>query len=193
MFGWLTDVSRSIVAELERHGIAVRHTHPPGVRVPGFALTAAEIDSIESVIAIFDGDWVDSRFGGRRVSRRRLRADANEACELATATALTVGARRVLLICDARRLPPGRRAIALQWTRGLTHRISYECLVNGLPELVARYAVLDTDDVRDVADAVVTWQQGAAADNRRRWPLNPVVGGTEVTPASSAPRRTPLS
>ncbi|MUM28254.1 hypothetical protein [Mycolicibacterium sp. CBMA 295] len=113
---------------------------------------------------------------------------------MATTTALTVGARRVLLICDARRLPSSRRAYAARWTRSLAHRIGYECVVNGLPGLSASYAVIDTDnDVRDVAEAVVTWHGGHTADNPRRWPLYPVVGNAGVTPASSTPHRPPPS
>ena len=211
MLGWLTDLSGSATASLRRAGIPVKHAHPPCARAPirtrwhttgspAPPLSAAEIDSIESVITIFDGRSVRSQFGGRRTIawRRRLRACENEACELATATALTVGARRVLLICDVRRLPPGRRAIALRWTRGLTHRIAYECLVNGLPELVARYAVIDTDDdVGDVAAAAVSWHTGHDTD-RQRWPLHPVARDTGardsgVTPASSVPHRNPQS
>lgn len=206
MLGWLTDLSGSVTASLRRAGIPVKHAHPPCARVPirtrwhttgspAPPLSAAEIDSIESVITIFDGRSVRSRFGGRRTIawRRRLRACENDACESATATALTVGARRVLLICDARRLPPGRRAIALRWTRGLTHRIAYECLVNGLPELAARYVVIDTDDdVRDVAAAVVSWHTGHDAD-RHRLPLHPLARDTGVTPASSVPDRHPQS
>ncbi|OBF46061.1 hypothetical protein A5719_00855 [Mycolicibacterium peregrinum] len=211
MLGWLTDLSGSVTASLRRAAIAVKHAHPPCARVPirtpwhttgspAPLLSAAEIDSVESVITIFDGRSVRSRFGGRRTIawHRRLRACENEECELATATALTVGARRVLLICDARRLPPGRRAIALRWTRGLTHRIGYECLVNGLPELAASCAVINTDDdVREVAAAVVSWHTGHDAD-RQRWPLHPVARNTGtrdtgVTPASSAPHRNPQS
>ncbi|MBP2454314.1 hypothetical protein [Mycolicibacterium lutetiense] len=207
VLGWLTDLSGSIAAALGRSGVTAKHAHPPGAHVPirsrwssadsaELPLSPAEIDSIDSVIAVLDGPTTRIRFGGRHnwASRRRLRGYANDACESTTRAALTVGARRTLLICDARRLPAGRRASAVRWTRDLAYRIGYECVVNGLPGHAASYAVIDTDDdVRDVADAVVTWQQGAAADNRRRWPLNPVVGGTEVTPASSAPHRTPLS
>ncbi|MED5815110.1 hypothetical protein VST63_22345 [Mycolicibacterium sp. 050232] len=206
MLGWLTDLSGSVTTSLRRAEIPVKHAHPPCAQVPirtrwrttdsaAPPLSATEIDSIESVITVFDGHWVRARFGGRRTFawRRRLRACANEACESATTTALTVGARRVLLICDARRLPPGRRAIALRWTRNLAHRISYECLVNGLPGHAAAYAVIDTDDdVREVAAAVVPWHAGHDT-NRQRWPLHPVVRGSGVTPASSAPHRTPRS
>ncbi len=192
MLSWLTDLSGAIATTLGRDGIGVKHAHPEGARTP---LSAAEIDSIESVIVIFDGHSVRSRFGGPRTFgwRRRLRARANEACDATATAALTVGARRVLLICDARRLPPGRRAIAQRWTRGLAHRIGYECLVNGLPEFAARYAVIDSDDdVPDVAAAVVPWHAGHSTE-RQRGPLHPAVAGTIVTPASSAPHRTPLS
>lgn len=207
VLGWLTDLSGAIAAALGRDDIAAKHTHPPYRRAPARTpwrttdsaaprLSAAEIDSIESVIAIFDGHSVQTRFAGRRncASRRRLRACANEACDTTTTAALTVGARRVLLICDARRLPPGRRPYAARWTRNLAHRIGYECVVNGLPGHSASYAVIDTDDdVREVADAVVTWHAGRAADNERRWPLHPVVGNAGVTPANSTPHRIPPS
>ncbi|MEW2481929.1 hypothetical protein AB0876_20270 [Mycobacterium sp. NPDC049093] len=208
VLGWLTDLSGSIAAALERGGITAKHAHPPGTHLPirsrwltagpeELSLSAAEIDSIDSVIAILEGPTMRIRFGGRHnwASRRQLRRYANEACASTTRAALTVGARRTLLICDARRLPPGRRAIALRWTRDLAYRIGYECVVNGLPGHAASYAVIDTDDdVRDVADAIVTWQQGTAADDRRRrWPLHPVLGSAEVMPASSRPHRTPPS
>ncbi|MEV0668631.1 hypothetical protein [Mycobacterium sp. NPDC050441] len=203
MLGWLTDLSGSITTSLGRADVPVKHAHPPCARVPirtrwhttDSATPPLSADEIESVITVFDGHSVRSRFGGRRTIawRRRLRSCANEACELATTTALTVGARRVLLICDARRLPSSRRPDAIRWIRDLAHRISYECLVNGLPGHSAAYAVIDTDDdVRDVAEAVVPWHAGHRAE-RQQWPLHPVVSGTGVTPASSAPHRTPLS
>ncbi|WP_454788386.1 hypothetical protein [Mycolicibacterium lutetiense] len=206
MLGWLTDLSGSITTSLRRADIQVKHAHPPCARAPIRTrwhttdsatppLSADEIDSIESVITIFDGHSVRSRFGGRQTIawRRRLRGWANEACGLATTIALTVGARRVLLICDARRLPSSQRPDAIRWTRNLAHRISYECLVNGLPGHSAAYAVIDTDDdVRDVAEVVVPWHAGHRAE-RQRWPLHPVASGAGVTPASSAPHRTPPS
>lgn len=207
VLGWLTDLSGSIAAALERSGLTAKHAHPPGTHLPirsprrtddsaELPLSPAEIDSIDSVIAILDGLAMRTRFGGRPnwASRRRIRKYANDVCASTTRAALTVGARRTLLICDARQLPADRRASAVRWTRDLAYRIGYECVVNGLPGHAASYAVIDTDDdVRDVSDAVATWQQGTAADHRRRWPLNSVVGGAEVTPASSAPHRTPLS
>jgi hypothetical protein len=203
VLGWLTDLSGSIDASLGRDGTVAKHAHPPGARVPARTrwrttdptnptLSAAEIDSIESVITVFDGQSVRSQFGERQscALRRRSRARANAACDLTTTAALTVGARRVLLVCDARRLPAGRRAHAARWTRNLAHRIGYECMVNGLPGNSASYAVIDTDeDVGDVADAVATWHGGRGADGGRRWPLFPVVGDSGVTPASSTPHR----
>ncbi|WP_166909020.1 hypothetical protein [Mycobacterium sp. DL440] len=206
MLGWLTDLSESITAYLRRADILAKRAHPPCARMPFRTrwhtidsapprLSADEIDSIESVIVIFDGHSVQTRFGGRQsIARsRRLRACANEACALTTTTALTVGALRVLLICDARRLPSSRRPDAIRWTRDLAHRISYECLVNGLSGHSAAYAVIDTDeDVRDVAEAAVPWHAGHRAE-RQRWPLHPVVSSADVTRARSAPRRTPPS
>ncbi|MGV0811456.1 hypothetical protein ABQF34_05800 [Mycolicibacterium boenickei] len=207
VLGWLTDLSGSIAMSLGRHDVATKHAHPPCAQAPNrtrwrttdsaeLQLSAAEIDSIESVIAIFDGHSVQTRLAGRQncASRRRLRAYTNDACTSVTTAALTVGARRVLLICDARRLSPSRRPYAARWTRHLTHRIGYEGLVNGLPKHSASYAVIDTnDDVRGVADAVVLWHRGRAADNGRRVPLHPMVGDAEVTPASSTPHRLPPS
>ncbi len=197
VLGWLTDLSGSIVAALGRDDIVTKHAHPPCTRVPirtrwratdsaALPLSAAEIESIESVIAIFDGHFMHSRFGGRQncASRRRLRACASEACEMATTAALTVGARRALLIGDARRLPPSRRASATRWTRNLAHRVGYECAVNGLPGHSASYAAIDTDDdVPDVADAVVSWHTGHSTEQPRRSPLHPVVGNSGFTPA----------
>lgn len=196
VLGWLTDVSGAITAALGRSQIAVKHAHPPVThktfrqrwRTTESAappLSAAEIDSIESVIAIFDGHTVRARFGGRQncASRRRLRVSANEACDSTTAAALTVGARRVLLICDARRLPGRRRAHAASWTRDLAHRIGYECSVNGLPDN-ASYAVIESDaEVTEIADVVVGWHDSDGPG----WPLRPAPEGT-VTSASSAPR-----
>lgn len=207
MLSWLTDLSRSVTAALERREIPVKHAHPPGSgtafrrrwcrsdsAVP--QLSAVEIDSIESVIAVFDEHTVRSRFGGRQTCRwrRTLRAYANEAGDLVTSTALTVGARRVLLICDARRLASGRRASATRWTHDLARRISYECLVNGLAGHSAGYAVIDTDDeVHEVAEAVVAWHHGYGNAQEPRWPLHPVRGSAGVTPSSSVPHRPPRS
>ncbi|ALI28983.1 hypothetical protein XA26_51890 [Mycolicibacterium fortuitum] len=207
MLSWLTDLSRPVTAALERREVPVKHAHPPGsgtaFRAPrrrgGSAvpqLSAVEIDSIESVIAVFDEHSVRSRFGGRQTCRwrRALRAYANEAGDLITSTALTVGARRVLLICDARRLASGRRASATRWTHDLARRISYECLVNGLAGHSAGYAVIDTDDeVHEVAEAVVAWHDGYSNGQDPRWPLHPIAGGHGVTPSSSVPHRSPRS
>ncbi|WKG04480.1 hypothetical protein [Mycolicibacterium sp. HK-90] len=186
VFGWLTDLSGAIGSSLEGHGVTVQHAHPPCLCGPmsGPVPTAGPGGAeIESVITIFDGHSVQTLLGRRQdwASRRRLRACANEACELTTTAALTAGARRVLLIGDARRLPPRRRPSAERWTRNLAHRIGYECSVNGMPDHAASYAVVDTDgDVRGVADAVVAWHAGHPH-------------GADLTSASSAPHPNPPS
>ncbi|MCV7069025.1 hypothetical protein H7H51_30885 [Mycolicibacterium farcinogenes] len=199
VFGWLTDLSGAIGSALEGHGVTIRHAHPPCLGAP-MTTEVPAIDpgatEIESVITIFDGHFVQTGFDGRHnwASRRRLRACANETCELTTTAALAVGARRVLLIGDARRLPPRRRSSAVRWIRDLAHRIGYECSVNGLPDHVASYALIDTDDdVRGVADAVAAWHADGPVAPPRRGPRYPGPRGLDLTTASSAPRPTPPS
>lgn len=199
VFGWLTDLSGAIGSSLEGRGVTVQHAHPPCLCAPTTrTVPAPEFGGaeIESVITIFDGHSMQARFGGRQnwASRRRLRACANEACEVTTAAALTVGARRVLLIGDARWLPARRRPSATRWTRNLAHRIGYECSVNGLPGHAASYAMVDTDDeVRDLADAVVAWHVDDHVDTDRRDPRYPAARGADLIPASSTPHPIPPS
>ena len=105
-------------------------------------------------------------------------------------TALTVGARRSLLICDVRQLPAGGRVVATRWIRNLAHRIGYECVVNGLSGHWASYVMIEIDDeVGQAAEAVVAWHGADSADNGRRWPLHPVhLGRTGSGPSTpSAP------
>jgi hypothetical protein len=115
------------------------------------------------MIVILDQHAAEALFGGRHscASRKRLRAWEDDACESAVETALTTGARRLLTVCDARRLSYGQRLRAVRCVHGVAQRVGYECSMNGLQRLVTSYALIGTgDDLRRVADAAVTWHEG---------------------------------
>lgn len=112
--------------------------------------------SAGSAILIMDAGSTNTLFVERRscATRRLRRACENDWSE----TTLSRGARRVLVVCDARRLTFGQRMRGIRWARDLAHRIGYESSINGVSGLVASYAVVDTDDDVDrTAKAVAKW------------------------------------
>lgn len=179
IFGQPSDISEGIVTSFGRHGIAASQPRLPcdPKRVDSLWRTVDSasrplpgIDrSTDSLILILDSDSAELLFTRHRScsSRRRLRTYENDACELTVTTALTVGARRLLVAIDARRLTFGQRVRAIGRVRGLVHRVGYECSINGHHRLATHYTVIDTDDdVRRTAEAVVTWHRGLLSRRR---------------------------
>ncbi|KUH88905.1 hypothetical protein AU186_08790 [Mycobacterium sp. GA-1999] len=180
IYGRLPGVAEAIAAAYRSHAIVVRHGRPPcerptASRWPGTvagsaAATGADDEPLESAILILDADAVESLFGDghSRPSRRRLRACESDCCQLGLAAVATRGARRVLVVCDVRRVSFGQRMRARRWVRNLAHRIDYESSINGFDELATALAEIGTDEeVGFVAAAAVDWhrrgQVGSAA------------------------------
>lgn len=153
-----SSLSEAIAAACRDRGIAVVRQRLSAATTPNLP---HDVTALDSAVAIVDADCVDSMFGGHHAARRRLRQCGDAICEAASTAALESGARRVLVIGDARGLSFGRGARAERWLRDLAHRIGYEGSINGLTGLVTSYAVVETDrQVRPIAEAVADWHRG---------------------------------
>lgn len=156
--GRASSLSEAIAAACQNRGIAVVRHRLDAATTPNLPHDATSLDS---AVAIVDADCVDSMFGEHHAIRRRLRQCGDAICEAASMAAGELGARRVLVIGDARGLSFGRGARAERWLRDLAHRIGYEGSINGLTGLVTSYAVVETDrQVRAIAEAVADWHRG---------------------------------
>ncbi len=134
-------------------------------------------DAADSIVLILDETRADSMFSGHRlaVSKRRARLHQNDICDSTIAVALRTGPRRLLVVCDARHLSFGQRVRVVSWIRQLLHRVGYECAINGLQNLVTRYALIDhADEVPRTAARAVEWHRGHPADGPApQVPLSP--------------------
>jgi len=119
-------------------------------------------DSVDSTIMVVEAPSTDALVGRICcVSRRRLRARESDLCNQAVSTVLAHGASRVLIVCDARRLPIEQRArvIGRLWDSAV--RIKYESAINGAGQVVTSYAVINSDDdVHRIAAAAAAWHRG---------------------------------
>lgn len=118
ILGPTSELTRSMIESLRRLSVDV---------VEG---SAREVDS---VIVVLDIEHPESLLAERYSCRSGLRRRAyeNEVCGVAVGTALATGARRVVVVCDGRRLTFGQRIRAAGMVRRLARRIDYECELNG--------------------------------------------------------------
>lgn len=143
----------SVVAEFRRDGA-------PSSSTERAATTPA-------TIVVIDRSLIESLFrdraGGAGIVRtfdrvRRERSTERRICGMATTSALSIAARRLLLVCDIGQTSRDERTRALRWVRGLAHRIGYECSVNGLHGLATWYTVVVAGtDHAQAATSVVEW------------------------------------
>lgn len=167
VLGRRSELTASMVAALRRHGVtAIEEAARGGSR--------ERVTAVESMILVVDGHRAETLFGERPSyrSRRRVAAWENDACDLVVTTALDTGARRILAVCDGRRLTFGQRTRAVGVFRRLARRIDYECAINGLAPVATSYGVIDADcDVARLAEAAgrSTLRSGAS-------PAGPVPG-----------------
>ncbi|MGE2732194.1 hypothetical protein ACQI4F_22230 [Mycolicibacterium vaccae] len=153
LLGPSAEVLQRLTEALRRDGVTVAGTYSRSE-----ATTLADSDSVDTIVVVADRPLLSG------ATPRQLRTWGNETADWAITTALTAGVRRLVLVCDARGLPFDRRTHALGWLRGLTHRIGYECHINGAEGLVTAEAVIDTDaDVAATAEAVSAWHRVAPA------------------------------
>jgi hypothetical protein len=155
IIGRPSDVSVTIATALRREGVTARHSR--------MSRSPVGVHAVDSMIVVLDQAVADTLFNDRHTwtTRKRLRAWENDSCELAVATALTLGARRLLTVCDARQLSFGQRVRAVRRVQRMAQRVAYECSINGMGRLTTTYAVVDTDDdLSRVADAAMTWHEG---------------------------------
>ncbi|WP_156426737.1 hypothetical protein [Mycobacterium sp. IS-3022] len=188
IYGRLPGVAEAIAAAYRSHGIAVCHGRPPCGRPTASRWTGtvawpasaagSDDEPLEAAILILDADAVESLFGDghSRPPRRRLRACESDCSQLGLAAVATRGARRVLVVCDVRRLSFGQRMRARRWVRNLAHRIAYESSINGFDELATALAEIGTDEeVAFAAAAAVDWhrrEQLSSAAQPERLPLS---------------------
>ncbi|MFE3446683.1 hypothetical protein ACFXNW_26950 [Nocardia sp. NPDC059180] len=121
----------------------------------------------EAVIVIVDQSLVDYLFGEHTGSgagirlfgrARRVRSAEHQICDLATKAAITIAARRLLVVCDAERTSAAERTRAIRWVRSVAHRVGYECAINGLHGLATSYTVIVSGTtVGHAARSVVDW------------------------------------
>jgi hypothetical protein len=158
ILGRHTELVDAFVTAFERHGVMALH---------GDTAVEQADDAADSIILILDETRGDSLFSGHRlaISKRRTRLYQNAVCESAVAVALRTGPRRLLVVCDARHLSFGQRIRVISWIRQLLHRVGYECAINGLQNLVTRYALIDhAGEVACTAERAVGWHRGHPAD-----------------------------
>ncbi|MBF6452652.1 hypothetical protein [Nocardia cyriacigeorgica] len=139
------------------HHPATGKTSPPTAAEPGTAAIIVLVD--RSLIEFSFGDRTGSATVIRRLDRaRRIRSIERQMRDMATNSALSIAARRLLIVCDAGRTSPAERAEAIRWVRGLAHRIGYECSINGLHGLGTWYTVVvPGTDIAHASRSVVEW------------------------------------
>lgn len=143
----------SVVTEFRRHGAPASSTERA-------ATTPA-------TIVVIDRSLIESLFRDRAAGAgivrtfdrvRRERSTERRICGMATTSALSIAARRLLIVCDTGQTSRDERTRALRWVRGLAHRIGYECSVNGLHGLATWYTVVVAGtDHAQAAKSVVEW------------------------------------
>lgn len=149
VFGRATELYESMAAELRRHGVIDDESGESGTGT--------------SIIVVLDDGLIVSVVGDGAISevRRQDRASETQIREAVTDTAIATGAQRLLVVCDVRHTPDDKHARAIDWLRDLTHRIGYECSMNGLHDLAASIAVVRSDaEALRTAHAVVDWHKG---------------------------------
>ncbi|TLF75394.1 hypothetical protein FEK34_21975 [Nocardia cyriacigeorgica] len=120
-----------------------------------------------ATIVILDRSMIEFLFRDRTSSAGvvrifdRIRREGpveRQLCGMATTSALSIAARRLLIVCDIGQTSRDERTRALRWVRGLAHRIGYECSVNGLHGLATWYTVVVAGtDRAHAARSVVEW------------------------------------
>ncbi|NKY58250.1 hypothetical protein [Nocardia flavorosea] len=164
----------AILTEINRCGVPASYAAapniprsmlgPPAVAQP---ITVGRRSGAEAIVVVIDRSLVDHLFGrsgdGRpnRWSPLRPappRSYENLLCEQVIATATTVDARRLLILCDAEQASRIERTRAIRWVREVAHRIGYECSINGLLDLGTSYLILVADvEAGAAARSVVDW------------------------------------
>lgn len=111
----------------------------------GIDVVEGSAREVDSVILVLDLEQPESLLAERHSCRSGLRRRAyeNEVCAVAVGTALDTGARRVVVVCDGRRLTFGQRIRAAGMVRRLARRIDYECEINGDGPVETSYALVD--------------------------------------------------
>lgn len=169
-----TGLAEALLTEVNRCGIpasstgpeeeARREYGPPATPRP---IIVGRRSGYQAIVVVIDGPLVEFLFGesgdgrpSRRLLIRPTRAGqcANRLCERVTDTATAVDARRLLIVCDAEHASKPERTRAIRWIREVTHRIGYECSMNGLHNLATSYLVLVADvEASTAARSVVDW------------------------------------
>lgn len=161
-FGNNPAIGSLIVEALSPHAAGVDLANPPRGSPPtDSAIRGAP--SVETVILVIDRGTIGSLFTERPTcaARTRRRVQGGRICDLGVEHALFLGARRVVVVGDARGLTFGGRVRAVRWVRDLARGIAYEGSINGAHPLAASYALIDTaGDVGRIAEAALTDRVG---------------------------------
>ncbi|WP_280436872.1 hypothetical protein [Nocardia carnea] len=175
--------TEAILTEVNRCGIPASYAGAPGVPrqraecerpATPRPITIGRRSGAQAIVVVIDRSLLeflvgDSGYGppNRRLPllrSARVRLCENRLCERVGATALTIDARRLLIVCDAGQASRAERTRAIRWVRRVAHRIGYECSIEGLPTLGTAYLVVVSDiEAGTVARSVVDWYRAGGA------------------------------
>lgn len=164
----------AILTEINRCGVPASYAAaphiprsplgPPAVPQP---ITVGRRSGAEAIVVVIDRPLVDHLFGrsgdGRPTRWLRLRSAParsyeNLLREQVIATATTVDARRLLILCDTEQIARSERTRAIRWVREVAHRIGYEGSLTGLLDLGTSYLILVADvEAGAAARSVADW------------------------------------